>query len=320
MIPLLESIRDTDVELSTDAFEGTFDVDTQIDACLAVLEELGFDWDRGYFATIPPAGMTFGNQFDCRVGLKPIEDDLNITLFATLHEFGHAAYNQNLPQDQYGSPLGTHRGVSVHESQATFWECHIGRSPEFWRYIRPTIIDHFPSIEAGSSQLYESVTQVRPNEANALRADELTWQLHILVRHEIERGLITGDIEPADVPEIWRDKYEEYLGFRPESDAEGPLLTVHWATGYYGYFPTYTLGHVLAAQFAATARESIGDFGRRIRSGEFDTLQTWLAEEIHQHGQRFTTPELLQRVTGSELTADPFVEYVREKYSKLYEL
>lgn len=320
LIPLLESIRESNVELSTDAFEGTVAVDTQVDACRAILDELGFDWDRGSFAAIPPAGMTLGNQFDCRVGVNPKVDDLRITVFGTLHEFGHAVYNQNLPRDRYGSPLGTDRGTTAQESQAVFWECHIGRSPEFWRYIQPTIVDHVPSVEAGSTQLYESVTQVRPDDANALRADELTWQLHMLVRYEIERGLIRGDIDPVEVPAIWRDKYEEYLGIRPESDAEGPLLTVHWATGYYGYFPTYTLGHVLAAQFAATARESIDDFDQRIQRGEFDTLQTWLAEEIHQHGQRFTTPELVRRVTGTELTADPFIDYVREKYGELYEL
>lgn len=319
LVPLVEEIRQSDTELTTDAFEGTFDIEAQVAASRDILADLGYDWDRGHVDTVPN-GITLGNQFDSRIGLRLIEDDLRHFPLVTVHEFGHALYKQQMPQEHYGTPLGSSHSFFVHESQSTLWECHVGRTEEFWEYIRPTVGEHLPSIEGSARDLYESFVRVRPNEPNWLRADELTWQLHVLVRFEIERALVAGDIDPVDVPEVWRDTYEEYLGFRPESDAEGPLLTIHWANGWVGYFPAYTLGHVLAAQFAAAAREAIDGFNEKLRRGEFAPLRGWLREEIHQHGQRYTTPELIRRVTGEELTADYYLEYVTEKFTDLYDL
>lgn len=319
LVPLLQEIRESDAAVTTDAFDGTFEIDAQEAMCRDILTELGYDWDRGYVDMVPN-GITIGNQFDCRIGLQLNEEDLRLAPFVTLHEFGHALYHQQVPQEQYGTPLGTSKGVYVHESQATLWGCHVGRTEEFWEYIRPTVIEHVPSIEGSARDLYESLVHVRPDEQNVLRADELTWQLHILVRFEIERALVAGDLDPADVPEVWREKYGQYFGFRPDSDAEGPLLTIHWANGLVGYFPVYTLGHVLAAQFAAAARDDIDDFDEKLRHGEFGPLREWLHEEIHQDGQLYTTPELLRRVTGEELTADYYIEYVTEKFSEVYDL
>ncbi|MFB6250339.1 MAG: carboxypeptidase M32 [Halobellus sp.] len=319
LVPLVEDIRQSDTELTTDAFAGTFDIDAQAAACRDILDEFGYDWDRGH-VDIVPNGITLGNQFDCRIGLQMNEDDFHLMPSVAVHEFGHALYKQQLPQEHYGTPLGSIQGYFVHESQSTLWECHVGRSEEFWEYIRPTVVEHLPAIEGSARDLYESFVHVRPDEPNLLRADELTWQLHILVRCKIERALVAGDIQAADVPEVWRDTYEEYLGFRPESDAEGPLLTIHWANGWVGYFPTYTLGHVLATQLAAAAREDIDGFDEKLRRGEFGPLREWLRAEIHQHGQRYTTPELIRRVTGEELTADYYLEYVTEKFTDLYDL
>lgn len=319
LVPLVEAIRKSDTELTTDAFEGTFDIDTQVAVCRDILDMLGFDGDRGHLDTMAHTS-TIGDQYDCRIGLQPTEDDLFRTLYMAIHEFGHALYNQNLPQEQYGTPLGTHRGAYVHESQATLWDHHVGRTPAFWEYIRPTLTQLLPSIDADARRLYESFVQVRPDEPNVLRADELTWHLHMLVRFEVERALVAGDIDSGDVSEVWRDTYVEYLGFRPESERTGPLATIHWADGVIGYFPTYTLGPVLAAQFVAAAREAIDDFDEKIRRGEFGPLREWLHEEIHRHGQRYTTPELIRRVTGEDLTADHFLDYVTEKYTELYEL
>lgn len=319
LVPLVEQIRTSDTEVTTDAFDGSVDIDAQETACREILTQLGYDWDRGHVDSVPN-GVTLGNQYDCRIGLRIKEEDLRHALLVAVHEFGHALYAQQLPQEHYGTPLGLPQGTLLHESQSTFWECQVGRTEAFWEYIRPTLEQAVPSVEGSARDLYESFVHVRPNETNWLRSDELTWQLHVLVRFEIERDLIAGDIDPGEVPDIWRKRYEDYLGIRPESDAEGPLLTIHWANGWVGYFPTYTLGHVLAAQFAAAAREAIDGFDAKVRRGEFGPLREWFQEEIHQHGQRYTTPELVRRVTGEELTADYYLEYVTEKFSEMYDL
>lgn len=318
LVPLVGDIRASDVSLSRGALEGTFDEEGILEASDELLDALGFDRERGLTDTVPNALAT-GNQFDCRIGLWTYPEDLFISLLAPIHEFGHALYNQHLPQEHYGTPRGSDRGTTVQESQSMFWQDMIARTPEFWAFAHPILMDHL-SLDTSPRDLYESFTAVRPTEQNALKADELSLHLHTLVRFEIERALIEGDLTPADVPEVWRDTYEKYLGFRPESDAQGPLLTIHWAAGGFAYFPTYTLGPVMAAQFAATARDEIEDLDGHVRRGDFEPIRTWLRDEIHQHGQRYTTPELLRRVTGDDLTADYYIDHVTEKFTDLYEL
>lgn len=293
--------------------------EAQVAASEALLDALGYDRDRGHTEIVANA-VTVGNQYDCRIGLWPIEDQLKICILGTIHEFGHALYTHNLSQDHYGTPLGADRGIYVQESQAAFWDSQIARTKSFWEFAQPILSNYLPSLGASARELFESYVHVQPEQPNPLLTDEMSLQLHTLVRFEIEKKLINGELDVTEIPRVWRDLYEEYLSFRPESDAEGPLLTIHWAAGNFGYFPTYTLGHVLAAQVGKAARDSMDDFDAHVRDGEFEPIKRWLREEIHCHGQRYPTPELIQRVTGSELTAEPFLEYVTEKYSNLYDL
>jgi carboxypeptidase Taq len=185
----------------------------------------------------------------------------------------------------------------------------------------PTVADRFPELEAATpEEAYEAANQVYDDNLIRVEADELTYHLHIVIRFEIERDLISGDLDVADVPEAWNDKYEEYLGVRPDTDAEGCLQDIHWSHGSFGYFPTYSLGSVLAAQLYAAAEDDLGDLDDRIEAGEFDDLNGWLREQVHQHGARYTTPDLVEHATGESYTADYFLDYVKAKYGALYDL
>ncbi|SFB82214.1 carboxypeptidase Taq [Halobiforma haloterrestris] len=320
LVPLIDEIDASDVDLATDAFAGQFDDDDQEALARDVLDSLGYDWDRGRLDTAPHP-FSSGTQFDARVTTRFDEEDLLGSITSTIHEFGHANYTLGLPDDGYGTPLGESRDLSVHESQSRLWENHVGRSRPFWEGFLPTARERFPELEdVTPEEAYEAANQVYDDNLIRVEADELTYHLHIVIRFEIERELISGDLAVEDVPEVWNDKYEEYLGVRPETDAEGCLQDIHWSHGSFGYFPTYSLGSVLAAQLYAAAEDELGDLSEDVREGEFDELNGWLRENVHQHGCRYTTPELIERATGEPFTADYFLEYVDEKYGELYDL
>ncbi|APX97916.1 carboxypeptidase M32 [Natronorubrum daqingense] len=320
LVPLIDAIDESEADVETDAFAGTFEDDDQEALARDVLDSLNYDWDRGRLDTAPHPFST-GTQFDARVTTRFEEDDLLGSITSTIHEFGHANYTQGLPDEGYGTPLGESRDLSVHESQSRLWENHVGRSRPFWEHFLPIARERFPSLEDVSPEAaYEAANQVYDDNLIRVEADELTYHLHIVIRFEVERALISGDLEVSEVPEVWNDKYEEYLGVRPETDAEGCLQDIHWSHGSFGYFPTYSLGSVLAAQLYAAAEDDLGDFEDDVRAGEFAELNGWLRENVHRHGCRYTTPDLIKEASGEAFTADYFLEYVTEKYGELYDL
>ncbi|QAU11948.1 carboxypeptidase M32 [Halorubrum sp. BOL3-1] len=320
LVPMIEDIRESDVELAVDTFEGTFPEETQEELSREILEHVGYDFDRGRL-DVSSHPFTAGNQFDCRVTTRFDETDPLGAVGSTIHEFGHAQYNLGLPQDHFGTPLGESRDLSVHESQSRLWENHVGRSQAFWEEFLPVFQDHFPQTEEATVRdAYEAFNQVYEDNFIRVEADELTYHLHIVIRFEIERDLIRGDLGVEDVPEVWNDKYEEYLGIRPDTDSEGCLQDIHWSHGNFGYFPTYSLGSVMAAQLFDAADSEIGDLDSKVADGDFDDLREWLGENVHRHGSRYETNELVKRATGEDFSADAFLDYVDEKYGELYEL
>jgi len=320
LVPLIEEIRASDTDLATDAFEGTFDTDNQESLSREVLATLGYDFDRGRLDTSTHP-FTSGNQFDARITTRFNEHDPLGAITSTIHEFGHAYYTLGLPDDAFGTPLGSHRDLSVHESQSRLWENHIGRSAAFWELLLPKLQDAFPQTsELSAREAYEAANQVHEENLIRVEADELTYHLHIIVRFQIERELISGDLAVDDVPDRWNRLYEESLGITPPSDALGCLQDIHWSHGNFGYFPTYSLGSVMAAQLAAAADREIDDLDGDIRAGDFDALGEWLRANIHQHGRRYETDALVEHATGEPLSADAFTEYVTEKYGALYDL
>jgi carboxypeptidase Taq len=320
LIPLIDDIRDSEADVATDAFtaRGPYDTDTQRDLCEETLSLLGLDWDRARL-DLAPHPFSYGTQYDVRITTRFDEATPMGGLQGVLHEFGHTAYTHGLPQEHYGDPIGEPRGLGVHESQSRFFENHVGRSQAFWEYFLPTVKEHFPQLEAVTPrEAYECVNQVYEDNRIRVSADELTYHMHIILRTEIERALVAGEIGVEDVPEVWADKMDEYLGLRPESDAEGPLQDPHWA-GQIPAFITYTIGSVLAAQLDAAMRAEL-DVDGLVREGEFEPIHEWLTENVHRHGQRYRTDELIERATGEPLTAEYFVEYAREKYGEIYDL
>ena len=320
LVPMIEEIRESDVDLAVDSFQGTFPEAQQDELVRDALDVLGYPWERGRL-DVAPHPFSTGTMFDARVTTRFDESDPLGALLSTVHEFGHATYTLGLPDEAYGTPLGQARDLSVHESQSRLWENHVGRSQPFWELFLPTFQEQFPETEDVTVQdAYEAANQVYEDNLIRVEADELTYHLHIVIRFEIERELISGDLDVADVPETWNDKYEEYLGIRPETDSEGCLQDIHWSHGSFGYFPTYSLGSVMAAQLYAAAEDDIGDLDGQIRAGDFDALHEWLTENVHRHGQRYETNELVVEATGEDFTADYFLDYVTEKYGALYDL
>ncbi|MFB6129775.1 MAG: carboxypeptidase M32 [Salinigranum sp.] len=322
LVPMIAEIRESETPITTDAFasRGPYDVDEQEELVRRALTLLGYPWERGRLDTSSHPFST-GNQFDARLTTRFKPDDPIDALTSTIHEFGHATYTLGLPEADYGTPLGEHRGLAVHESQSRLWENHVGRSKPFWELFLPTLVEYFPQAEEVTVEgAYESVNEVAEDNVIRVEADELTYHLHIILRFEIERALVSGDLDVADVPEVWNDKMEEYLGVRPESDAEGCLQDIHWSHGSFGYFPTYSLGSVLAAQLFAAAERDVVDLEAKIRAGEFDPLREWLTENVHRYGQRYETNELVRKATGEDFSADAFVDYVTGKYGDLYGL
>lgn len=320
LVPLIEAVRESDADLATDTFTGEFDTDTQEELARDVLDELGYDWEHGRLDTAPHPFST-GTQFDARVTTRFNPEDPLGALMSTIHEFGHASYTLGLPREHYGTPLGDSRDMTVHESQSRLWENHVGRSRAFWERFLPAVEERFPQVsDASVRDAYEAANQVYEDNLIRVEADELTYHMHIVVRFEIERDLIRGDLDVEEVPQVWNDKYEEYLGVRPDTDAEGCLQDIHWSHADFGYFPTYSLGSVLAAQLYASAESDIGDLDDKVRRGEFEPLHDWLTENVHSHGSRYTTDDLVEQATGEAYTADYFLDYATSKYGDLYDL
>ncbi|WP_290816604.1 carboxypeptidase M32 [Halovivax sp.] len=318
LVPLIAEIDERGRELAR-PFEGhTYDEETQMALCEAALDLLGYDREHGRLDTAPHPFMS-GNQFDARITTRFDESDPLGALGATVHEFGHATYQLGLRKEEYGNPLGSPRSSGVHESQSRFWENHVYRSREFWELFLPTVEEHFPQTEDVTvEEAYQAANRVYPDNLIRVEADELTYHLHIILRCEIDRAFVEGELDVAEIPEVWNDKMDEYLGVRPETDAAGCLQDTHWSAGF-ANFHGYTVGSVLAAQLDAAMREDL-DVDGCIRDGEFAPLREWQAEHVHRHGQRYPTEELIEVATGEPLTAEYFLDYVDEKFADLYEL
>lgn len=322
LVPLLSAIRESSAELRTDALSqgAPYSAAIQEELSQDVLETLGMPPHRTRLDTATHP-FSIGTPYDARITTRFDETDPLSGLLSTIHEFGHATYTLGLPEENQGSPLGEHRGLTVHESQSRLWENHVGRSPAFWEALTPIIQSRFSGVEEVTpTAAYEAVNQVYPENLIRVEADELSYHLHIIIRYEIERDLLTGDLDVQEVPAVWNDRYQEYLGVQPQTDSEGCLQDIHWSRGNFGYFPTYSLGSALAAQIFSAAEASIDSLEESIRCGEYDVLREWLQTNVHQHGCRYMTETLIEQATGESFTPEPFIQYLESKYGALYDL
>ncbi|PSP39998.1 carboxypeptidase [Halobacteriales archaeon QH_7_65_31] len=317
LVPLIDDIRANGDDLADPFVDRTFPASEQASLNEAVAEFLGYPDDRGRLDESAHP-FTSGTQFDARITTRYKETDPLDGLTATIHEFGHASYALGLSDDAYGTPLGTARG-EVHESQSRFWENHVGRTRAFWETFLPTFKRHLSGVDDLTvREAYEAANRITPTNAIRVEADELTYHLHIILRHEIEQSYLDGDLTVDEIPARWNEKMDEYLGVTPEDDAAGPLQDIHWTTRF-GGFPSYTVGSVLAAQLTAAMEEDI-DVESCIRDEAFGKLWEWQTDHLHRHGQRYTADELVEVATGEPLSADAFIEYAEQKFSALYGL
>ncbi|MCS7305888.1 MAG: carboxypeptidase M32 [Thermoguttaceae bacterium] len=285
-----------------------------------VAETIGFDFTAGRLdVTVHPFCSSIGPR-DCRITTRYNEHRFQDAFFGILHEAGHGLYDQGLREDQYGLPLGEAVSLGIHESQSRLWENVVGRSLAFWRYFFPKAQEFFPQAlgDVSLEAFYFAINEVRPSLIR-VEADEATYNLHILIRFELEQALLEGDLRAADAPGAWNEKYRQYLGITPPDDTQGVLQDIHWSAGLVGYFPTYALGNLYATQLFQQAQAELGDLSEAFERGEFRPLLDWLRTKIHQQGQRYLAPELIQQVTGRPLSSQPLLEHLEAKFLPLYE-
>jgi len=286
-----------------------------------VAEAIGFDFQAGRLdATVHPFCSGIGPG-DTRLTTRYNLHDFGDAFFSILHEAGHGLYDQGLEPEHFGTPMGEAVSLGIHESQSRLWENFVGRSRAFWEHWLPQVCQAFPEAltGVGLDAFVFAVNDVRPSLIR-VDADEATYNLHILLRFELERALIDGDLQVADLPAAWADGMDRLLGIRPPDDARGCLQDVHWSGGSFGYFPTYTLGSLYAAQFFAKARAELGDLPEQFRRGEFLPLTAWLRRTIHREGQRYRAADLVVAITGEPLNPGYLLRHLAEKFEVLYGL
>jgi carboxypeptidase Taq len=312
LVPLMKEIRDAG-EVDDSFLYGDFDPATQRALGLEILHAFGYGEDEWRLDETAHPFMTTPGAGDIRLTSNSRPNDLS-SLFACMHEFGHGVYEWGVDRSLARTPLHSGVSLAVHESQSRTWENLVGRSRPFWRWFYPRLQQSF-SAQLGAvdeEAFYRAVNKVQPSLIR-IDADEVTYNLHIILRFELEQDLIDGRLAVADLPDAWNARMEEYLGVPVPDDARGVLQDMHWPSGSLGYFPTYALGNVISVQIWERALEDLGDLDERFERGEFGDLREWLREHLYVLGAKFTPQETIERVTGSRIDAKPYVRYLREK-------
>jgi carboxypeptidase Taq len=319
LVPLVNALAYCPRRPDTVCLKGVYPVEGQRAFGEAVAAAVGFDFCRGRLDTTTHPFFSVLGPGDCRITTRFAEHTFCDGLFSILHEVGHGLYEQGLPVEHHGTPLGEVSSLGLHESQARLWENAVGRSRTFWQHFFPAARAAFPGPLANVSldEFHFAVSAVEPSLIR-VGADEVTYNLHILIRFELERALLSGDLAARDLPGAWNEAYRHYLGVVPRNDAEGCLQDGHWAAGMFGYFPTYTLGNVFSAQLLARARHEMGDLDEAFARGDFGGLLGWLREKVYREGGRYSARQLIERVTGTPPDHRPLVEGLRAKYGALY--
>jgi len=299
----------------------SYPTNKQWDFGIEVLKEIGFNFNSGrQDVSTHPFTINIGEK-DIRVTTRIEKNNLNEMIWSCLHEGGHALYEQGLQSQTYGIPEAEACSLSIHESQSRLWENHIGRGLSFWKFNYKKLQNLFPeNLNDIELNYFYKIINAVSKELIRTNADELTYHFHIIIRFEIEQLLFSDDFNIEDLPEIWNDLYFKYLGIKPENDEKGILQDVHWAHGSFGYFPTYTLGSLYAAQFYEHAKRNIENLEQKIAGGDFSELSEWLKTNIYEKGRLLTSDEICKSSTGESLNAQYFLDYAKQKYTEIYSL
>ena len=319
IVPLVGDVARHSEAVDDSVLYRGFDPDAQVAYALQVVIKLGYDLERGrQDISTHPFTISFGPG-DVRITTRVSRDFFNECLFGSIHEAGHGMYNQGIGQNLDRTPLWSGASPGVHESQSRLWENMVGRSAAFWRYFYPSLRNAFPGPLKGVDEesFFRAVNKSYPSLIR-VEADEVTYNLHILLRFELENELLEGSLKVADLPEAWNARIKSYLGIDVPNDREGVLQDIHWSGVSFAIFPGYTLGNLMGAQLMEKARKELPDLDGTIERGEFGVLLKWLRTNVYRHGRKFTPNELMERVTGQPLTAEPWIAYVRQKFGALY--
>lgn len=319
LVPLVQAVGASHKKAPVEILRRNYPAASQSAFGKQIAAKLGFNFDRGRLDVTHHPFCSGMGPHDCRITTRYDEQFFSSAFFGILHEAGHGMYDQGLRPDYFGLPPGHYLSLGIHESQSRMWENLVGRSRAFWDYAFPHAKIAFGGAlaETNVDDFYFAINDVRPSLIR-VEADEATYNLHIIVRFELEQALIRGDLSTADLPGAWNDKYREYLGITPPSDADGVLQDIHWSAGLIGYFPTYSLGNLYASQFFAAADKELGGLDAQFARGEFHGLLGWLRRQIHERGRCYTARELVQKVTGEPLSHKYLMQHLRRKFGTLF--
>jgi carboxypeptidase Taq len=321
LIPLIAEIAEHADRVDDSSLHGDFPIADQRAFALVMLERFGFDHESWRLdPTVHPFAMSAGTT-DIRLTTRYDETDLGVSLFASIHEFGHGFYEANVDPALERTVLSAVTSMSLHESQSRMWENLVGRGLPAWRFFYPQLQGAFPA-QFGNVELdeyYRAINKVEPSLIR-VEADEATYNLHIILRFALEQQILSGEIALEDLPEAWNERMKEYLGIDVPDDAQGVLQDVHWSGGAIGYFPTYALGNVISVQLWEQLRAELPDLDSQFERGEFGDLAGWLRENLHRHGRKYTSREVLERIAGGGMDPGPYLRYLREKLGDIYGL
>jgi len=308
-------------QVNNDFFHKNYPKQQQWDFSIQVLKQMGYDLEAGRQDYSEHPFTTSFAPNDVRITTRVDENNFSSLLWSSIHEGGHALYEQGLPAIEYGMPLGTAASLGIHESQSRLWENCVGRSKSFWQYFYPKLQQPFPGqlTNITLNDFYKGVNKVQPSLIRT-EADEVTYHFHVMIRYEIEKALLENNLSVKDLPGAWNEMYQKYLGVSSPDDKHGILQDVHWSHGMLGYFPTYSLGSFYAAQFFEQAGKEINGLPAKIENGELELLLHWLREKIHKFGRQYRSDDLCKKVTGRGLDFSSFMNYISKKYAGVYDL
>ena len=321
IVPLVAGIARHADTVDDSVLHRGFDPDKQVKYALETVVKLGYDLERGrQDISTHPFSIAFGPG-DVRITTRVNRDFFNECLFGSIHEAGHGMYFQGIGRNIDRTPLWDGASPGVHESQSRLWENLVGRSLPFWHHFFPSLRETFPEPLRGveAEAFYRAVNKSYPSFIR-VEADEVTYNLHVLLRFELENDMLEGKLKVNDVPEAWNELFKSYFGLDVPNDREGALQDIHWSFIGFAEFPGYTLGNIISAQFMEKIRAEMPDLDSQIGRGEFGPLLRWLQENVYQHGRKFTPNELVERVTGHPISPKPWIAYVRKKFGALYGL
>jgi carboxypeptidase Taq len=320
LVPLVAQITESRRCAPVEILSRDYPVAAQEEFGKVAARAIGFDFDAGRLDVTDHPFCSTSGPYDVRLTTRYQANFFNSGFYSILHEAGHGLYEQGLPAQHFGLPTGEAVSLGIHESQSRWWENLVGRSHAFWEHMYPAAQQAFPQALANVKldDFYFAVNESKPSLIR-VEADEATYNLHILIRFELEQAIIEGDLDVNDLPAAWNGRYREYLGIEPPDDKDGVMQDVHWSAGLFGYFPTYALGNLYASQFFEACQRDLGNLDELMRRGEFLPILQWLQTNIHAHGQRYRAAELVQKVTGQPLSSAPLLRHLKAKFGALYD-